>query len=145
MIVLKGLDSTARYIEVRVKGLIEHTKKVLAEEVNELQQAIDMKFSGDASMLRGKLEITRDGDTISLSLPYIIGTSSKGKPIRSVRKQHNPHWTEFNVQPFQKAMEERGYTNIHPVGDIEPSGGKVPNIRITANLPADLIRRMETF
>jgi hypothetical protein len=138
---LSGLQEASRRIEIAVIGLIDRAKKIIQQEVNELELEINSRLDSD---IKGHLKIETSGDSIILSLPYVIGTTDKGKTKISARKKHNPYWSQFRLQPFQDVLASRGYTNISPGrGEaIEPSRGSAPNVRITAKLPDSIIQEI---
>jgi hypothetical protein len=140
---LSGLQEASRRIEVAVTGLIDRAKKVIQQEVEELEIQINAQLESD---LKGLLKIEVSGDSIILRLPF------EGRTGKTARWQHNPKfWSKYGKakgislhQPFQDVLTRRGYTNISPGrGDpIESSSGSAPNVRITAKLPDSIIQEI---
>jgi hypothetical protein len=146
-IMLSNFQDAARFIEAQVAGFEERARQILEREIEELKEDIGRRFQGTVeSDFAWHLKIEHDGDSITLYLPFDIGTDSKGRRKVSARGKHNPGNPKFTYQPFQEALRDRGYTEIDPApgqGIPETDGKTAPNVRISAKLPDKLIREIE--
>jgi len=141
---LSGLQELTRKIEART-ARIQEARRLLEEEVEKIKQDIARRLKGPEKEFADKLDISYDGDSIILSLPYVIGINKRKQRKVTARKIHNPYWGLPDwYQPFQDALFDNGYTDISPAkgAGITSSGSKAPNVRITAKFPESFLRQL---
>lgn len=146
-LILANFQEAGRFIEAQVAGFEARARQILEREIEELKIDIGKRFVGPYDYQWGwHLQTEHDGDSITLYLPFKIGVDSRGRDKVSAHRKHNPGNKAFaDYQPFQDALEKRGYTEISPArGEPIPStdGKTAPNVRISAKLPDKLIREI---
>jgi hypothetical protein len=145
---LQGLQDASRIIEVKVNEIKANLRKGIEKEIELVRSRIEdrMRSGGDASLVP---YLRIDFENMILHLQYDMGskTLKSGQTVKNVsaRKKHNPHWKAFKHQPVQDALKDLGYSDISPDRGVPispASSGSAPNVRISATVTPEVIRRI---